>query len=487
MIAPAPFSAPKVAPPLRAPADSAGSRGGALFLIFPALALALTTANANLTIAAVLSLAVIIRLLWRPGQPPALLLACGLQWLQGAMLTLEANFRGVELWTLSYSRSLEAATYLTLGWSVSVAVGAWLVTRRLGHGSVAPTLGLPIAMERLLFVYGAWTVIVGALGQLNIASITQLLNAIAVMRWALLFAIFTYGWQQPGWLPAIFAVLFLEIAAGTMSFFSEFRLPLYVFALALATVGYRPTLRMWIGGAIVLLFTLYLSVIWTAIKMDYRDRLSGGRGHRSQVVRIGVEERAAAFVELVGTVDEKLLGEGVDMLMRRMSYVEYFSYVIDYVPAVVDHERGAVWSAALSHVLMPRVLFPDKVGLPDETALTERYTGLDLASGSGTSISIGIPGEAYIDFAESGVVGLGLLFGVMFGLAYRYFITQRQYSVLAQGMAVALCLSFGSVENGAVKSIGALLTLTIVGAVGWRLVLPALVPWLTAAGSQRKR
>jgi hypothetical protein len=244
---------------------------------------------------------------------------------------------------------------------------------------------------------------------------------------------------------------------------------------------------VWIGGAIVLAFTLYLGAIWTAIKIDYRDRLSGGQGHRTQVVRIGLEERVSAFVELVGTVDEKVLSDGAEMLVRRLSYVEYFAYVIDYVPGVVDHERGAIWSAAASHVLMPRVFFPDKAVLPDETLLTERYTGLNLGAGSGTSISIGIPGESYIDFAESGVIGFGLLFGVMLGLAYRYFITQKQYFVLAQGMAVALCLSFGSVESGAVKSIGTLLTLTIVGAVGWRLILPPLVPWLTGVGSKPRR
>lgn len=479
MIAPAPFSAPPVAPPLQAPAQAEGGKSSGLVLLLPALAFALSTANVNLTIAMVLSLAVIVRLLWRPGQPPALLLACGLQWLQGAMLTLEADVRGVELWTLSYARSLEVATYLTLAWSASVAVGAWFVTRKLERSDVAPTIGLPIAMERLLIAYGVWTVAVAVLGQINVGALAQLITAIVYMRWVLLFAIFAYGWRRPGWLPVVFAVLFFEIAAGSISFFSEFRLPLYVFAIALATVGYRPTLRVWIGFAIVFAFTVYLGTIWSAIKLDYRDRLSGGRGHRTQVVTISIEERVGAFIELVGTVDDRVLAEGAEMLARRVAYVEYFAYVIDYVPAVVDHENGAVWSAAASHVLMPRMFFPDKAALPDETVLTERYTGLNLGSGGGTSISIGIPGEAYIDFGEPGVVGLGILFGVMLGLAYRYFITQKQYFVLAQGMAVALCLAFGSVENGAVKALGTLLTLTVVGAIGWRMILPVLVPWLT--------
>lgn len=453
-----------------------------LLLYVPALVLSLGTTNPSLTIAAMLSLGLIVALLWRPGQPPALLLVCGLQWIQGALMTMQANVTGVEVWTLTYARSIEDATYLTLAWVCAVAVGAWLVTRKLTPESVAPTLGVPIAMGRLIAVYAVWAFVVEVLARLDLRSAHQLIGALSNMRWLFLFAIFAYGWRTPRWRVVVLAVLLLEVGTGFLSFFSAFKTPLILFAVAIATSGYRPTFRAWIGFAFIFAVTLYLGVVWSAIKMDYRERLSGGLGAQSQVVAIGMEERVESFVELVGTVDDRVLSEGAEAMLGRLAYVEYTAYVLDYVPAVRDHERGALWGAAFMHVLMPRILFPNKPVLTDETEITETYTGLNLGAGSGTSISIGIVGESYIDFAEVGVVAFGLFFGLLIGLAYRHFITQRRYGVLAQGMAVALCMSFGTVENGAVKTLGSLLTFAIVYSISWRLLMPWLTPWLTAQG-----
>jgi len=134
---------------------------------------------------------------------------------------------------------------------------------------------------------------------------------------------------------------------------------------------------------------------------------------------------------------------------------------------------------------VPRMFFPDKEPLPEDTAVTERYTGLNLGSGSGTSISIGIVGESYIDFGQVGPIAMGFLFGIMIGFGYRFFIVQQRYGVLAQGIAVSMCLIFGSIEAGPAKALGGFLSLFLVSAVGWRLVLPRLWPWLTAAGAGR--
>lgn len=473
---------PRVAP---VPAPARGLRFGYLALL-PAVAIALATANPTLTVAAVLTLALVIRLLWRPGQPPALVLACGLQWIQAALMTLHADVRGVEVWTMSYSRSIELSTYVTLGWVFSTTVGAWLVTRNLMPSTVAASSTSPISMQRLLMVYGAWTIAEPVLAHTMPVSMLQVYFAMASMRFALVFAVFTHGWRQLSWRPIIILVLLFEVGVGFLGFFANFRLPLYVFALALATAGYRPTLRQWVGFAVVFTLTVYLGVVWSAIKMDYRDRISGGLGHRTQEVRVSVEERAESFLELLGTVDGRVLADGAEALVTRLSYVEYCAYVLDYVPSVVDFERGKLWGRAITHVLVPRMFFPDKEPLPDDTAVTERYTGLNLGSGSGTSISIGIVGESYIDFGLLGPIAMGFLFGIMIGFGYRFFIVQRHYGVLAQGIAVSMCLTFGSIEAGPAKTLGGFLSLFLISAVTWRLFLPPLWPWLTGATASRK-
>lgn len=465
-----------------APAPRRGL-GLGFFLVLPALGLAVATENPSVTIAAICSLALLIHLLWRPGLPPALLLAVGLQWLQGALMVLHANVRGVELRQMTYSRSIEDASYLTLAWVSCVGLGAWLVTRDLTQQRVASSADSAIDLKRLLIVYGAWTVGQQALARLGTSSMFQVIVALASMRWALVFAIFTAGWRIPQSRPIVIGILALEIVSGFLSFFADFKMPLYVLAVALATVGHRMRLRGWIGLGILFAFTLYLGVLWSAIKMDYRDRLSGGEGARTQAVVIGVEERFEAFTELVGTVDERVLDRGFDLLMKRVAYVEYFSYVIDYVPAVRDHERGAIWGAAITHVLFPRLVFPDKPPLEFDTVVSERYTGLNLGSGSGTSISLGIAAESYVDFGAAGVYGMGLLFGLMLGLAFRHFIVQKRWGVVAQGIAVSVCLPFNTVETVAAKAFGSFLSLLLMSLVTWHLVMPRLGPWLRGTGA----
>jgi len=335
-------------------------------------------------------------------------------------------------------------------------------------------------MERLLVVYGAWTVAVQGVASMDIRAIHQIVTALASMRLAVLFAVFAYGWRQPRWRPVVLGVLMFEVGIGFLAFFSNFKEPLFVFAAAVATTGYRPRLRAWVGLFFVFLVTLYLGVLCSAIKMDYRDRLSGGEGARTQVIRIGVEERAESFLELVGTVDAEVLENGFDALMRRVAYVEFFSYVIDYVPAVRDHERGMLWGNALSHVLMPRVFFPDKPWLPLDTLTTERYTGLSLGGGNGTSISIGMAAESYVDFGRAGVFVVALLFGAFVGLGYRSLIVRRHWGVIAQGIVVSICLQFYTVDMVAAKALGGFLSLLIISVVGWGFLMPRLIPWLRA-------
>jgi hypothetical protein len=479
MIAPAPrFPAP--APVAPAPPAARRGMGGIFFLGPPAIIAALSTSNPAITAAAVMSLGIIVGLLWKPGHPPVLLLVTGLQWLQASLMTLVADVRGVELRETSYARSIEEASYLSLAWVTALAIGAWLSVRSLSAEKVAATTEVPISMQRLLTIYGVWTIGLQVLGLLGAHSFAQVLQALSAMRWALCFAVFAYGWSNVAQRPIVIVVLAVEVGFGFMSFFSQFRVPLYLFTIALATVGFRPRLRTWFGLAIMFAITLYFGSLWSAIKSDYRDRLSGGDGTREQVVRIGVEERFDSFVELVGTVDSVALDEGFDKLLKRLAYVELFAYAIDFVPAVREHEEGALWGGAVAHVFVPRALFPDKPPLEQDTVIAERYTGLRLGAGGGTSISIGTAADSYVDFGAQGVIAIGFLYGLILGWGYRTFIIRRGGGVIAQGVAVALCVPFVTLELEAAKALGGFLSSLIVLLTVWIFLVPPLMRWLTS-------
>lgn len=443
-------------------------------LVLLALALSTATVNAGPTIAAVLSFALIVQLQWRPGLPPALLFMCLMQWLQGALMVLHADFLGVDLRTQTLARHIEEATYYTLGWVAMIAVGAFLVTRRITVASAATTTSIHFSFRRLLVVYAVWTFALLAVGPVAPAQLHQVVETLEVLRWALVFAIFAQGSSMPYGGVIVVGILGFEIVVGFLSFFSEFKIPLYVVALALMSAGYRPTPRQYATLAGVFVVTLYLGIVWSSIKMEYRNELNGGRGTSTQEVVLTTGEMIDAFIGLVGTVDAERLEKGADQLVRRIAYVEYFGYVLGYVPSVRAHEDGRLWLNALGHVLIPRLLFPDKPGLESDSMITERYTGIDMGDNPGTSITIGVPAETYVDLGPVWMFAVPLLLGVMYGSVYRFFVTKRYGGPIAQGTAVAFHLSLTSVGAASTKILGGYLSLLIVTLLLWRFGWPFL-------------
>ncbi len=445
-------------------------------LTIPGLVLASRTANPMPTMAAVASLAVIVALLSKKGLPPVLVFVGGTQWLQGALMVLHANTLGVEVWTLSYSHHIESATYLTLAWVPSLAFGIWLVLRTISDERIARVNDAHFNLRKLLIVYVAWSVALQLATVLAPQQAQQVISALGMLRWAVVFAVFSWAitHRRARWL--LVALVVIEVGVGFLSFFSSFKTPLYVLALALANVGYRPTVRQYVALALVGAATLYLGVIWSSVKMDYRDRLNAGSGQQTVVVK--TEDQIREFSDLVGTLDSAQLSRGVDKLVERIAYVEYFSFVLDYVPGVHPHEEGRLWTSALAHVATPRFFFPEKEGLESDTLVAERYTGLNLQSGRSTSIALGLPAETYVDFGEHWMFAVAVLLGVMYGLTFRYFILREHAGLLAQGFAVATHLGLQTLESSPSKAIGGHLSIFMIAFVIWHIAAIPLMRYL---------
>ena len=152
--------------------------------------------------------------------------------------------------------------------------------------------------------------------------------------------------------------------------------------------------------------------MWTAVKGEYRIFVSGGQA--AQIVTVDYTTRLAKLYELVANLDLDALANAADQLLRRMTYVEFFSVVLVYVPANLPHTLGAILWDAIIRPFMPRLLFVDKDEI-DDTARTNLYTGGLAGSSEGTSISLGYIAEAYIDFGTFGMfaalVAIGLFYG----------------------------------------------------------------------------
>ena len=211
--------------------------------------------------------------------------------------------------------------------------------------------------------------------------------------------------------------------------------------------GWR-LLQIAVAGALV----LALMIVWSVIKSDYREFLN--QGSSQQVVIVPVSERVNKLNELVGKLDGQALEAGLNELILRVSYVNYFAYCLKNVPSSIPHEHGALWFGAVKHVLTPRFLFPNKATL-DDSERTEYYTGMTVAGAeTGTSIGIGYVGESYVDFGRSGMFAPILLLGVFYGLIYRMFASHpRRIVGLAIASAIIIFGAF-SIETSNIKLLG---------------------------------
>jgi hypothetical protein len=455
--------------------------------LLPLLAGSLYTSNPELTAMAAAVAALIYVLLWRRGEPPILLFVAGFQWLQATAAVFHADVLGVDVATMSRAHQLSFAVELSLLWVAATAMGMWLACQL---GTALPPEISPYATARatraLMGLYMSLSVVVVVIGLIPISGVRSIFYSASGVRWAVLYSLCVVAMHRGVGRAQAAALVAFEVATGFLSFFASFKEPLYVlmFAIAANPRKMRPGTALF--GALVLAGTIWLGVLWSAVKMDYRDAINEDSG--AQIVTVSIEEQVSTFLTLVGNFDQDAFSVGLEKLAERIAYVEYFAYVLDYVPAVRDYEYGTLWSEAVMHVLTPRILFPDKPDLELDTLVTERYTGLRLVNDArSTSISIGAHGESYIDFGLPGMFGAAALLGLMLGGAYQYFCTRKRATLLAHGCTIAVLLGRQAIETRPVKQVGGLLSTFIIVWLFWRFVLVPFSEYWARESAQSTR
>jgi hypothetical protein len=186
------------------------------------------------------------------------------------------------------------------------------------------------------------------------------------------------------------------------------------------------------------------------------------------------------LVSLVQNLDGAAMADGFDRLIRRISYVEFFGAAIDYVPATVPHQNGALLIDAVSRPFMPRMFFPDK-SVIDDTARTNYFTGGLAGESPGTSISLGYIAECYIDLGEMGMFAALLVIGLLYGRIYRGLMTRPGLiGPFGMGLAAAVLLTVGSLDNSFTKVFGGVVVSLLAAWLLQKLVVPRLCPWISA-------
>lgn len=462
-------------------------------LIFFALVLGTLGAvlsTAPLVVAASgLALIAIIALLWGSKAPPILLLPPVYQWSEVSLPPVSTIWLGVPLQSLSMrDANLEEAAFYGLMGVVMLSIGLRLAVH---FGKTGPMLGnLRSEVQFLSFkvvTRAAFTLILigyffGAAAAFA-GPARELFNSASELKTAGLFILAYWCLSRRENLVILAVVFIFEILIGITGFFAEFKNSML--ALVLAAIIARPKFSQWgiltAAGAGVLL--VGLAIFWSAVKGEYRNFVNQGTG--AQVVLVPFDERVSFIGGAAREFSIADAQRGFDLLVARHGYIDFLAQTMRFVPSGRPHENGAFTQAVVSHIAMPRIFFPGKPPLPNDTEVMAKYTGQSMVWDGNTSISLGHLAELYIDFGYfGGLLGM-MVIGLIVGGIFRVLVGHRGSSDLMKaGLCVMASLPLAYFGTAYVKLIGGLFFTSLI-AIAFQVFALRYLP--TMSGMNRVR
>jgi hypothetical protein len=347
-------------------------------------------------------------------------MALTFQWVQSTIGLFYLGFFGRSVAAIQRS-DWRPMVMIGLGCCLTLAVGISLGLRLVK----AP----PVGEERPEFAFGfklliiAYAVTIVLEGGLNTAvrefpSLRQIVVTFDEARLAVLYLLLRRFYRPvPQW-GRIAAIVGFEVTLGITGFFAGFREPLVLTGLAMLEIFDHRNARHWMAAATVGTITVAFGLMWMGIRSDYRrdyvqmDNFQTDRGAR--IARIG--GLASGFLHS----DTEGFFDTVDNFVDRMWPVYYPALAVSRVPSVLPHTNGTIFAAALTHITMPRVFFPDKGNLASDSEMVRKYSGVIVAGAeSGTSIAFGYAAESYVDFGLPWMFLPVFGFGLAMGMVYR--------------------------------------------------------------------
>ncbi|MGH8050663.1 MAG: hypothetical protein ACREPB_08410 [Arenimonas sp.] len=441
--------------------------------------LSIATVNAQQTFFALSAALVFVTMLYRVGEPPVLLFAVFIQWLQVTTKIFQADYLGIPTDDLrGHTGDVGLAAMVAL---VGLFFLTWGLRRgvkwhRLPDSSIAKAEAMKIQIGSVFIAYLVAFSLYYVFGSVSgaAAGLSQLFLAVFTVKWVFLFMLaYAVLTRRKGYLYLMLASV-IEMLVGFGGFFSGFKTIFFILLIGGLSIRFRLSFLMtaFLGGLMVGL--VYLCIWWSAVKIDYRDYVNEGSG--AQVVLVPYSERMDFLYDSFVNMDEDDIEIGTQALLERVSYIDYFSLVLDYVPRVREHENGGLLGGAVTHIMMPRLFFPDKAAVASDSEMTNLYTGLSVGGVTmNTSISMGYMSDTYIDFGYVGMMVPIFMLGLLSGWMYGFIVKQKRTSLLLNyGIAVMVLINLATFETSLIKLLGGLITVFLVAMVLQKYLFPTL-------------
>jgi hypothetical protein len=290
-------------------------------------------------------------------------------------------------------------------------------------------------------------------------SMRQLATPIGSIKWVFFYLlIYRILVRDEGYKFLMTAVL-LEFLGG-FGYFSTFKDGIMMLIIVVMGLPRGMSLRVRGITLVFIAMGFFASLFWSVVKVDFRDYLQ--KEWRKKSGGATSLEKLEVIRNLASQIDARKIELGFKATVARVSYTGLFGTVISHVPSGEPHSNGELWLGAITHVLTPRILFPEKKVL-DDSARARRFTGMRLSGAEeGTSIGIGYMAESYADFGSWGMFFPIYLLGLFLGRIYRNFCANPQSALL--GAAIATSILFSVIQAFAMsntKIVGSLVVLCL--------------------------
>lgn len=240
------------------------------------------------------------------------------------------------------------------------------------------------------------------LASLTSGSVRQVLICLFDFQYLFYYLVIKYLIDQGKNLKLIVFVLAC-VAWGFSGYFAGFTMYLFIVFIVLL----RRNSGRFINMALFALFSFLVVGFWQSVKGDYRYFLASGENSQNVVRGYGESYDFLFDKSKDLQVDEEF--DVINSVVSRLSYIEICASVLYNVPRFVPHVFGELFLNAFGNAFKPRFFFPDK-RIIDESYKTNRYSSINVSgTEDGTSISLGLISECYVDFGFVGIIEMFFL------------------------------------------------------------------------------
>ncbi len=373
-------------------------------------------------------LIIIFKLFWVEETPPVILVALLFQWLSIVVGYIYLSMTDAEmidmLWRPQYSlENINQTYWLSVFGLLFFAIGLKLAIYNLKKKEIPIELLQKYDVTKIIIIYSLFTIFSGALFsfiRFRIPGISQPINMLSYLKWSLLFIMLYVAMKNNEKLGLVSIVLGIEVLMGFTGIFSEFKEVLIMIPVIYLTFNKIKGTKQIIFLTFFAILLFNFGAVWSYVKGEYRMFLSGGE--RVQIVTVSKGDALNKLFELTTELTAETYQMGIESMVKRFFFIEYFSATVNYIPERQPYMQGENWNNAVKHVLMPRLFFPNKKAI-DDSEQTMKLTGIQLSGAKqGVSISIGYMAEAYADYGPFYMMVPIFILGFISGLMYKYFV-----------------------------------------------------------------